>query len=146
MSEKNNLEELVNDFIWNRNIIDKVSNDNALTISYLVSMSWYDYIPKSDFIKSLLLWNIFNYNWEVEIKNLIYNIENIKLDDYIIPIITKKAEDTVWTYFYFNEYINIRSWDKDIIEILKRAQYEWLHKLYYDTLNQFLIYIKNYYV
>ncbi len=145
MREILTLEKLVDNFIWNREIIDSISNNNALSINYMINKEWFEYLSTPNFIKYILLDNIFCYNWEVDIKNLINNIENIEIDFYIEPYLTHYDEDTLWTYFYFYEYTNVKNWDKDIIQILKRSQYEWLYKLYYDTLNNFIIYIRHYY-
>ena len=98
-------------------------------------------------IKWFLINNSLFWNSQTDISKALYKIQNFNLAEYIEWEINIYDEDLLNSYYYFDNWTDVREWDKDVIYILKRAQYEWYDELYSDILNNFLEFIKdNYFI
>ncbi len=141
------LENVVGEFINNEERIDSIIGNNSSVMDYLIK--YWDY-KNSNYvwvIKWFLINNSLFWNSQTDISKALYKIQNFNLAEYIEWEINIYDEDLLNSYYYFDNWTDVRKWDKDVIYILKRAQYEWYDELYSDILNNFLEFIKdNYFI
>lgn len=141
------LENVVGEFINNEERIDSIIENNSSVMEYLIK--YWDY-KNSNYvwvIKWFLINNSLFWNSQTDISKALYKIQNFNLAEYIEWEINIYDEDLLNSYYYFDNWTDVREWDKDVIYILKRAQYEWYDELYSDILNNFLEFIKdNYFI
>ena len=141
------LENVVGEFINNEEIIDSIIGDNHSVMDYLIKYWEYKNLNYAWLVKWFLLNNSLFWNSQTDISKALYKIQNFNLAEYIEWEISIYDEDLINSYFYFDNWTEVKEWDKDVIYILKRAQYEWYDELYSDILNNFLEFIKdNYFI
>jgi len=135
-------ENVVSEFMDNDEIIDSIIGNNRSVMDYLIKYWEYKNLNYAWLIKWFLLNSHLFWNSQTDISIVNYKIQNFNLSEYIEWELNVYDVDLLNSYYYFDNWTDVKKWDKDVIYILKRAQYEWYNNLYSDILNNFLTFIK----
>ncbi len=130
-----NKKELLEDFISNKEIINKILLENRKVFDYIIkdektSKTWTELMKVliNDFIKE----TFYFYEDIKTNKELLKLVKDYELTEYIDWKIDIYDEDLINSYRYFQEYTDKIEWDFDINLIMKEAQFEWYAKIYED--------------
>jgi len=146
--ENINKEKLLEEFLSNKEIVYKLLSENRKVFDYIIKWdkTWKTGIELMEEEIKDFIEETFFYDNDLNTKEeLLESIEDYDLYEYIDWKIDIYDEDLLNSYTYFQEFVEKEEQASDLLEILKKAQFDWYEKFYEDIRNEFVEFLGKYF-